>query len=187
MSEHRAKVGSVTREQTISSERVYEGRVVNLRIDTVRMPDGSSRRREIVEHRGAVAIVAVTGADEILLVRQFRSAPGRELLEIPAGTREPDEPIEECVQRELQEETGHRAGHIEHLVGFYSSPGFCTEYLDVYLVRDLTPSVLPVDDDEHIDVVRVPVARLRDLISAGEINDAKSITGLLVYLTSRTD
>ena len=170
-------------EDPIGSRRIYEGRIINLRIDSVRMPDGRIREREIVEHRGAVAIVAVDANNMVHLVRQFRSGPGRELLEIPAGTREKDEPLEECLQRELQEEIGQRAGKLEPLVGFYTAPGFCTEYLDVYLATELVPSRLPGDDDEFISVDRVDISELDRLIQQGVICDAKSIVGVLMFLT----
>jgi ADP-ribose pyrophosphatase len=172
----------VTGEDTVSTERIYEGRVINVRIDSVRMPDGQVRKREIVEHRGAIAIVAITQDDSVLLVRQFRSGPNRVLLEIPAGTRETGEPVEECVQRELQEETGHRAGEIRRLLGFYSSPGFCDEYLEIFVATNLSPSRLTADDDEHIAVESVPVDRLAEMMRSGEICDAKSIAGLLAYM-----
>ncbi|HUE76088.1 MAG TPA: NUDIX hydrolase [Chloroflexota bacterium] len=172
----------MTKEDTVSSERIYEGRVINLRIDSVRMPDGQIRQREIVEHRGAIAIVAITRDDSVLLVRQFRSGPGRVLLEIPAGTREVGEPVEECVQRELQEETGHRAGKIRRLLGFFSSPGFCDEFLEIYVATDLSPSTLTADDDEQIAVESVPVGQLSEMMRSGEICDAKSVAGLLAYL-----
>lgn len=175
----------MSREQTIGSERIYQGRVLALRVDIVRMPDGRERRREIVEHPGAVAIVAVDPEERILMVRQYRSGPAREMLEVPAGTREAGEAAEECVRRELQEETGYRAATVRPLLGFYTAPGFCTEYLEVYVAADLTPSRLTGDDDEDIALERVPLARVPELIRTGEICDAKSVAGLLAYLAGR--
>lgn len=168
------------REPTISSQRIYEGRVLNLRVDTVRLPSGRTTEREIVEHGGCVAIVALDDEDNVLLVRQFRKAVDRDLLEIPAGGIEPREDPAACVQRELGEETGYMAGRIERVGGFYSSPGFCTEYMHLYLAHDLTPSPLAPEEDESIEVVKVPFAEAIQMIGRGEICDAKSIAGLLV-------
>ena len=112
------------RELATASERVFEGRIVSLRIDDVRFPDGRETRREVVEHRSAVAIVPLLPDNRVLLVRQWRHPVGEELVEIPAGLLEPGEQPIECAQRELAEETGYNAGRLEPLASFYSSPGF---------------------------------------------------------------
>ncbi|GAI62454.1 unnamed protein product, partial [marine sediment metagenome] len=137
-------------EKTLSSQLIYDGRVVKLRVDTVRMPSGRETRREIVEHRDCVAIVAVDADDNVLLVKQFRKSVEKELLEIPAGGIDPGEDPVTTVRREMQEETGYLPGKVEKLGGFYSSPGFCTEYLHLYLATDLTPSPLYAEDTESI-------------------------------------
>jgi ADP-ribose pyrophosphatase len=173
-------------EVTLSSERLYEGRVVNLRLDTVRLDDGTVTKREIVEHGEAVAIVPIDGAGHVLLVRQYRKPIEQELLEIPAGGVDPGEDATACAERELQEETGYRAGRLQRLGGFFSSPGFTSEYLHVYLATDLVPSTgaqpcaPTADDDEAIELVRLSVAQALDMIASGEICDAKTIIGLLL-------
>jgi ADP-ribose pyrophosphatase len=164
---------------------VYEGRAVKLRVDTVRMPGGRETTREIVEHSDCVAIIAVDDKDNILLVEQFRKSVEKELLEIPAGGIEPGEIPEDCVRREMREETGFLPRRLERLGGFYSTPGYCTEYLYLYLATDLVPSPLQAEDSESISLVRVPPAQIPGLIASGAICDAKSIAGLFAFLEYR--
>jgi ADP-ribose pyrophosphatase len=132
-----------------------------------------------VEHSDCVAIVAVDAEDNVLLVRQFRHAVGEELLEIPAGGIYPDETVEQAVCRELQEESGYFPHQLKKLRGFYSAPGYCTEYLYLYLATELAFSPLQAEDTEDIELVRVPLADIPHLIASGKICDAKSIAGLL--------
>ncbi len=155
---------------------------MNLRVDEVELPSGRRAVREIVEHRGAVAVVPVIDQD-VILVQQFRRAAGRVLLEVPAGTMEPGETAEACLQRELAEEIGMQAGQVEHLLTFYPSPGFLTEVVHVYVARALTPRRLQAEE-EDLAVVRVPLAQARAFVLAGEIVDAKSIIGLLLTSAS---
>ncbi|MFC2040920.1 NUDIX hydrolase [Chloroflexota bacterium] len=169
-------------EKTLSSQLVYEGRAVKLRVDTVRMSSGRETTREIVEHSDCVAIVAIDADDNVLLVNQFRKAVGKELLEVPAGGVEAGEDPVTTVQRELQEETGYLPQKVERLGGFYSAPGYCTEYLHLYLATELIPSQLYAEDTENIRLVRVPVSQIPGLIASGSICDAKSIAGLLTFL-----
>lgn len=169
-------------EKTISSQLIFEGRAVRLRVDTVQTADGRESTREIVEHDNCVAIVAVDGDDNILLVRQFRRAAGKELLEIPAGGIDAGEDAEAAVRREMREETGYLPRRLERLGGFYSAPGFCTEYLYLYLASDLVPSRLFAEDTAAIELVRVAKREIPGLVSSGEICDAKSIAGLCAYL-----
>ena len=172
-------------EKTLSRRLVYDGRAVRLRIDTVRMLSGRETTREIVEHGDCVAIIAVDDEDNILLVNQFRKPVEKRLLEIPAGGIEPGEEPVDCVRRELREETGFLPQKLERLGGFYSSPGYCTEYLHLYLATDLIPSPLQAEDSESIRLVRVPLGQIPSLITSGEICDAKSIAGLLAFLEYR--
>ena len=172
-------------EETLSSRLVYQGRVVRLRVDTVRMPGGRETTREIVERDDCVAVVALDADGKLLLVRQFRKAVGKELLEIPAGGIDPGESPEEAVKREMREETGYLPRKVEPLGGFYSAPGYATEYLYLYLATDLIPSQLFAEDTEGISLVRVAPEEVPELISSGGICDAKSIAGLLTYLEYR--
>jgi ADP-ribose pyrophosphatase len=172
-------------EETLSRRKVFEGRAVKLRIDTVKLPSGRKTTREIVEHEDCVAIVALDAADNILLVKQFRKPVEKELMEIPAGGIDPGESPEDAVRREMREETGFLPRKVKKLGGFYSTPGFCTEYLYLYLASDLVSKPLQAEDSESIRLVRVPLTEIPGLISTGTICDAKSIAGLLVFLEYR--
>jgi ADP-ribose pyrophosphatase len=169
-------------EETLSSRRVFEGRALKLRVDSVRLSSGRETTREIVEHENCVAIVALDEADNILLVKQFRKPVEKELLEIPAGGIDVGESPEEAVRREMREETGFLPRKVEKLGGFYSTPGFCTEYLYLYLASDLVEKPLKAEDSESITLVRVPLSQVKGLIASGAICDAKSIAGLLAFL-----
>ena len=172
-------------EKTLSSQLIYDGRAVKLRVDTVQMASGRKTRREIVEHSDCVAIIAIDADDNVLLVNQFRKPVEKELLEIPAGGIEPGEDPVATVRRELSEETGYLPGKVERLGGFYSTPGYCTEYLYLYLATELVPSQLYAEDTENIELVRVPISQILSLITSGSICDAKSIAGLLTFLEYR--
>jgi ADP-ribose pyrophosphatase len=169
-------------EKTLSSKLIYEGRAVRLRVDTVRIPGGRETTREIVEHGDCVAIIALDDKENVLLVSQFRKSVEKELLEVPAGGIEPGEKLEECVRREMREETGFLPKKVERLGGFYSSPGYCTEYLHLFLATDLVPSPLQADDTESIRLLQVPLSEVLGLINSGSICDAKSIAALLLFL-----
>ena len=172
-------------EKTLSSKLIYEGRAVKLRVDVVQMPSGRESEREIVEHDDCVAIIAVDAGDNILLVNQFRKPIEKELLEIPAGGIDSGETPEAAVCRELREEAGFLPRRVESLGGFYSAPGYCTEYLYLYLATELTPSRLYAEDTENISLVRVSISQIPELVTSGRICDAKSIAGLLAYLEYR--
>jgi len=172
-------------EKTLTSQIIFEGRAVKLRVDTVQTANGRQTTREIVEHADCVAIVAVDAEDNILLVKQFRKPVEKQLLEIPAGGIDAGEDAETAVVREMREETGFWPQRVEHLGGFYSTPGYCTEYLYLYLATELTPSQLNAEDTEGIEVVRVPISQIPELINSGRICDAKSIASLLIFLEYR--
>ena len=169
----------------MSSRRLYEGRAVRLRVDTVELSGGRQTTREVVEHDDCVAIVAVDGEDNVLLVKQFRKPVEKELLEIPAGGIDPGETPDDCVRREMREETGFLPRKVVKLGGFYSSPGFCTEYLYLYLATDLVHSPLQAEDTESISLVRRQLTEIPELIASVAIVDAKSIAGLLAFLEYR--
>ena len=167
-------------EETItSSKRIFDGRIINLRVDTVLLPNGKLSQREIVEHRGAVAMVPLIDRDTVILVRQFRRAAMSSLLEIPAGTRDPDEDIELCARRELAEEINYQAGRMVKLFHSYQAPGYSTEVIHTFLALDLTPAEGHTDEDEFLEVVTLPFAEAIGKIASGEIIDAKTINGLL--------
>jgi ADP-ribose pyrophosphatase len=172
----------MSEEPTIATENIYSGRILNLRVDTVRLPGGDTTRREIVEHAAAVALVALDAEENVLLVRQFRKPTEIRLLELPAGSVDAGEAPEAAARRELQEETGFLPGNLQRLVTFYTTPGFSTELMYLYLATNLTPARLPADDDESIDVVRVPLGEIPELISSGGVVDAKTLVGLLMLL-----
>jgi len=169
-------------EKTLSSQLIYDGRALKLRVDTVQMANGRETTREIVEHSDCIAIIAIDADNNVLLVKQFRKPVEKELLEIPAGGIDHGEDPEASVRRELREETGYLPQKMVRLGGFYSAPGYCSEYLHLYLATDLVPSQLFAEDTEEISLVRVPVTQIPGLITSGKICDAKSIAGLLTYL-----
>lgn len=174
-------------QQTLTGRTIYQGRKLDLRLDEVRDADGAVHVREVVQHPGAVALVAIDAEDRVLLVRQYRPAVGQDLLELPAGTLEVGEDPQVCARRELEEETGYTADRLERMVGFYPSPGFCTEYLHVYLATGLRPGKQQPDPGEEIEVLPEPVEKALERIERGEICDAKSIIGLLAYAQHSRD
>ena len=169
-------------EVTIESRRIYSGKVIGVRVDTVRLSNGGTSQREIVEHGHSVVMVPVDHQQRVLLVRQYRKSPEKSLLEAPAGGLEEGQAPEEGVLRELQEEIGFTAGNLQRMAGFWTIPGFCTEYMYAYIATDLRPSALAPDEDESIEVVPVPLARIPDMIRSGEIEDAKTIAALLMAI-----
>jgi ADP-ribose pyrophosphatase len=169
-------------EQLVTSEVAFSGALLRLRVDTVRLPDGRLGRREVVEHPGAVAVLPVLPSGELILVRQYRYAVGRLLLEVPAGTREPEEPAEVCARRELLEETGYRAAALQELARFYVSPGWANEELVIYVATGLVASEAAPSSDERIVIERVSPDRVVELIRQGAIADAKTLVAVLGYL-----
>ena len=169
-------------ETVIGSEEIFKGRIVHLRVDTVRLPDGKESKREIVAHHGAVCLVAVKEDKTILLVRQFRLAAGGVLLEIPAGTLEEGEEPLACAARELEEETGFRAAQIVPLFYAYLAPGYSTELIHAFLATGLTTTQTHFDEDENLELIALPVAEIERRLLAGEFQDAKTIAALLVAL-----
>jgi ADP-ribose pyrophosphatase len=165
-------------ERVVESRRIFEGRIVRLRVDTVAFPDGRSAQREVAEHAPVVVVVPLDGEGNVLMVRQYRLPVKQFLLELPAGLIDPGESVEEAVQRELREETGMRAGHLERLAEFYASPGFCDELMHLFLATELEFSPLAPDSDESVEVVRMPLSEALTLVDRGEIVDAKTIVGL---------
>lgn len=159
---------------------VYRGRLLTVKTEEVKLATGRIALREIVEHPGAAAIVAMTTSREVLLVEQHRPGARGPLLEIPAGTIDPGETPEECARRELQEETGYQARTIERLGGFYLCPGYSTEFLDVFLGTDLHPACRRPDADEELTLHLVDFTEALTAIDIGQLRDAKTVAGLLL-------
>ena len=176
---------AINKGEITNTNHIYDGRVVSLRVDTVEKSDGSKVVREIVERSDCIAVVVVDEQDRVILVRQPREAIGKSLLEIPAGGIDAGETPLEAVNRELQEEIGYAPQSVQHLGGFYASPGYCTEYLYLYLATNLVPAKLHAEDTEDIEIVRVPVSKIPALITSGEMCDAKSVAGLLRFMTEK--
>ena len=163
----------------IDSTKVFSGRVFDVTVDTVREGD-KTYVREVVHHRGSAVVVPAFDDGSVALVRQYRHPTVRYLLEFPAGGLNDMERPEEAAARELEEEIGIRAGHLEKLAEFFVSPGFCEEKMWLYLATDLKETAQRLEDDEIIEVVRLPIQRALQMITDGEIEDAKTIIGLMM-------
>ncbi|MFC4712385.1 NUDIX domain-containing protein [Planococcus dechangensis] len=163
-------------EKTIHSERLYEGKVINLKVDDVSLPNGKQSKRELIEHPGAVAIIAVTDEQKIVMVEQYRKALERSLVEIPAGKLEPGEAPETTAMRELEEETGYSAEKLEKLISFSTSPGFADEVVHLFLAVGLHKAVngAVTDDDEFVELMEVTIADAEEMIRSERIYDAKT-------------
>ncbi|MEW5762317.1 MAG: NUDIX hydrolase [Bacillota bacterium] len=166
-------------EKRVGSRYVFRGKILNVRVDTVILPDGREGTREVVEYAGAVTILPLTEAGEVVLVRQYRYPVGRTLLEIPAGKVEAGEDPLACARRELREETGYEAERWEKLLTFYSTPGFTSEKMHLYLATELKAGPQMPDGDEFVEVVQVPFREALAMVRNGTICDAKSVVGLL--------
>ena len=170
----------------IESRRVYTGKVISLDVDLVRYPDGSVGELEMIRHPGASAIVPFLsdprGEDpQVLLIRQYRYAAEDYLLEIPAGRLNPREDPRDCALRELKEETGCSAEQVDHLFTMYTTPGFTDEKIHLFMATGLTAGEAKRESDEFLDLEPMPLSRALELVEAGEIKDAKTITSLLLW------
>jgi ADP-ribose diphosphatase len=165
--------------QIVASEEIFRGRVFDVTVDTVREGE-TTYKREVVHHPGSAVIIPAFADGTIALVRQYRHPAVRYLLEAPAGTLNRGERPEEGAARELEEELGFVAGRLEKLSEFFVSPGFCEEKMWLYLATDMTKTEQRLEDDELLDVVRLPVRQALEMITDGEIEDAKTIIGLML-------
>jgi ADP-ribose pyrophosphatase len=166
--------------QLLDSEKIFKGAIFDVERDRLREESGLEVIREVVRHPGGAGALPLFDDGRVALVKQYRHPARRELLEIPAGRIEGGETPEMCAAREIEQEIGFRAGRIEKLMEFYSTPGFCEEKLYVYLATSLTPSSQALDHDEFIEVVYLPFTEAVKLAECGEIEDSKTIIGLLL-------
>ena len=166
-------------EEKVASEEIYKGKVVHLFRDTVRLPNGREATREVVRHNGAVCVVPLTEEGEVLMVRQYRYPFGRVLLEVPAGKIDPGEAPEDCAKRELSEETGATAETLTYLGDYYPSVAILDENIRMYLAKGLTFHTAHLDDDEFLQLERIPLKTLAEQVLAGEIPDGKTQTAIL--------
>ena len=169
-------------EKTVTTEEIFKGKIIRVRRDMVEMPDKSLAEREIVEHPGGVGVVALTEDNEIYLVNQYRKPFDMSMYEIPAGKLDKGEKPEVCGARELEEETGLKAKTFEYLGKIFPSPGFTDEITYICLAKDLYQGTVNLDEDEYLDVVKVPLKKALEMVENGEICDAKSVVGILKAL-----
>ncbi|HBG7285915.1 NUDIX hydrolase [Clostridioides difficile] len=170
----------VLEEKTISSDRVYTGKVITLKVDTVEIPGQGYQKRELVEVGGAVGIVAITDDNKVVLVKQFRKPIEKPIFEIPAGKLEKNESPKECAERELKEETGYSARNIKLIHKFFTSAGFSNEIMFVYLATGLTPGENNLDADEFLDVYEIELEEAYNMVLKNDVEDAKTSIGLLL-------
>lgn len=169
----------IVEEHTIKSEKIYEGKIIKVKIDTVELPNQVYAKREIVEHARGVGIVAVDKDLNIYLVKQYRKAIEKTIYEIPAGLVEAGEDISKAAERELQEEIGLRPLKLELIAEAYASPGFTDEKLSIFFAHDFEESKLDLDDTEFLTVEKMPLKKAISMVENFEISDAKSIIGIL--------
>lgn len=167
-------------EKTISSDKIYTGKLLTLKVDTVETVNQGYQKREIVEHPGAVAIVAIDENNEIILIKQFRKPIEKVIWEIPAGKLEPGETPKECAIRELEEETGYKAENLKLIYKFYTSAGFSNQKIYIYLATGLSYGNRNLDEDEDIDVYKIDIEKAYNLVLENEIEDAKTSIGILI-------
>ena len=166
--------------ELLRSEVLMKGRAFTIRRDFLKTPDGRETKFEIVEHGGSVVIIPLDADGNLLFVKQYRHAAGMDMLELPAGTRDGDEPFEDCAAREIREETGMEARKLTHIGSFYLAPGYSTEYMGVFLATDLHHNPLEADDDEFLTLEKIPVKEAIAMAERGDMPDAKSLAALLM-------
>ncbi|WP_378955553.1 NUDIX hydrolase [Pelosinus sp. sgz500959] len=167
-------------EKKLASEKVFEGNLLTVYCDKIQLPNGKEASREFIRHPGAIAVVPITNDGKIVLVRQYRYPTGKIMLEIPAGKLDKGELPDDCVLRELEEETGYVAQRIRKLSSIYTTPGFTDEVIHLYLADQLTLAKQCPDEDEFLDVEVYTKEEIKDMIAKGIINDGKSMLALLL-------
>lgn len=166
-------------EVTIGTEEIFDGRIINVRRDTVRLPDGNTATRELIAHPGGVAMAAVTDDGKMLMVRQYRIAAKKMMLEVPAGKLEYGEDPLECSVRELEEETGYQAANVVHLGEYYATPGYCEERINIYLATGLTKTQQHLDEGEFLSVEEMDIDELYEMVMNNQIDDMKTAVAIL--------
>lgn len=163
-------------EKTLSSQKIFTGKVISLQVDDVELPNGKTSKREIIKHPGAVAVIAITDDRKIVMVEQYRKAMERSLVEIPAGKLEPGEEPLKTAERELEEETGYVCERMEHVISFYTSPGFADELVHVYVAHQLSKKedAASLDEDEFVEVIELTLEEAQQYIEEEKIYDAKT-------------
>lgn len=162
---------------------IYKGKILELSVETVRLPNGATADVELIAHPGAAAVVPFKDDRTVIMIRQYRHAVGGVIYEIPAGTLQPGEDPRDCARREVEEEIGYKVGTLEPLVSLLTTPGFTNEIIHIFCGKELTPGTQNLGADEVLEIIELPLARTMTLIKDGTINDAKTIIGLqTVYL-----
>ena len=169
----------------VRRKEIYRGRVVNLNLETVTLPNGATIELEVIRHQGAAAVVPLTDDGNILLIRQYRHAAGGYIYEIPAGKIDPGENPLDCAAREVEEEIGLRASSLAPMLSFYTTPGFTDEVIYLFLATGLTPGTQSLEHDEVLEVVEMPLEQAVRHIADGTIRDAKTIIGLQAAYLAR--
>lgn len=166
-------------EKTISTEQIYDGKVIHVRVEKVELPDGTTANRELIAHSGGVGVIAVTEDRQVFMVSQYRIAARSMMLEIPAGKLEYGEDPLECGKRELTEETGYKASEFTHLGEYYATPGYCEEKLNIYLARGLEFVGQHLDEGEFLNVKKYSLDELYEMVMDNKIYDAKTAIAIL--------
>jgi ADP-ribose pyrophosphatase len=172
--------------ENVPFKNIYTGRIVTLNLETVTLPNGATVTLEIIHHPGAAAVVPMKDDKTVVLIRQYRHAVGDYIYEIPAGKLHPGENPRDCAARELEEEIGFRAATLDHLLSFYTTPGFTDEIIHIYRATGLTRGTQDLGTDEVLEVIEMPLEAAIDRIADGTIRDGKTIVGLhTAYLRDR--
>ena len=168
------------KETTVSSDLIYTGKTIQLRVDTVEVPNKGYQKREIIEHKGSVAIVAITDDNKVVLVKQYRKSIEKELYELPAGKIEIGETPLECAIRELKEETGYSVDSLKLIHKYYTTPGFSNQLVFIYLAKNLIPGESHLEEDEFLEVYEIDIDKAYNMVMNNEICDSKTVIGLLL-------
>lgn len=171
--------------ERLNRELVAKGAIIDYYQDTMQIPNGTTAKWDFINHKGAAACVAVKKNGNLVMVRQYRNALERETIEIPAGGINPGEDMRLAALRELEEETGYKAGKFEFLLSIRTTVAFCNELIDIYLAEDLEEGEQHLDEDEYLEIVEYPLSELLDMIEKGVIQDSKTVSGILAYSRKR--